>query len=396
MAESGGSAPVNRFVLLYALAWAGGAIAYTPLLTILLPGRIAALAGADAGVEWLAGIALTGAVAASLGGILFGYLSDVTANRRGWILGGLVLSAALLAMIGRAETRLGLTAAVICWQLALNMMLGPLAAMAGDRVPDDHKGILGGMMAFAPGFGALAGTLITLFPAAAFEWRLSLVTGLVAACVIPVLCVNLPQPVDQPFTAAHGPEDQRHPSRADALRMWLARLAVQIAEACLFSYLYFWLLTLDPATSDHDAARLFSVAMIGSAPVALLAGRWSDRTGRPLVPLQACATTAAAALLIMALAQSAALATAGYLLFGLASAVFLALHSAQTLRVLPRPERRARDLGIFNLANTVPSLVMPWLALGLVPNFGFPVLFAVLAALSIVAALLLRSIARNV
>ena len=77
-------------MLLYALAWAGGTIAYTPLLTLLLPVQVAQLAGRAAGVDWLAYIALTGAIAASLGGIAFGYLSDVTRNRRGWIAAGLV------------------------------------------------------------------------------------------------------------------------------------------------------------------------------------------------------------------------------------------------------------------------------------------------------------------
>ena len=395
MGERGGSAKVNPFVLLYALAWAGGAIAYTPLLTILLPGRVVALAGAELGVEWLAGIALCGALAASLGGILFGYLSDITANRRGWIGAGMVLSGVMLGVIGIAETRIGLIAAVVCWQLALNMMLGPLAALAGDHVPDDHKGILGGLMAFAPAFGALSGTFITLPDSGGFAARLWLVAGLVAACVVPILFTPLPPPVDAHAARRDERSDHLRAIGSNALRMWLARLAVQIAEACLFSYLYFWLLRLDPTISDHQAARLFGVAMIASAPLALGAGRWSDRSGRPLLPLQACAGIAAAALLVMSLSQSIAVAIAGYLLFGVASSVFLALHSAQTLRVLPRPDRRARDLGIFNLANTIPSLIMPWLALGLVPRFGFPALFAALAVLSCVAALLLRSIARQ-
>ena len=37
VAEAPGPTPINRFVLFYALAWTGGAIAYTPLLTLLLP-----------------------------------------------------------------------------------------------------------------------------------------------------------------------------------------------------------------------------------------------------------------------------------------------------------------------------------------------------------------------
>ena len=90
----------------------------------------------------------------------------------------------------------------------------------------------------------------------------------------------------------------------------------------------------------------------------------------------------------MALAPDKLGAMLAYGLFGLSSAMFLALHSAQTLRILPQPDRRARDLGLFNLANTAPSLVMPWLTMALVPWAGFPALFGLLAVLSLAAGLL--------
>jgi len=48
------SSAIDRFVLLYALAWAGGTIAYVPLLTILLPVQVEALAGPLQRVDRLA------------------------------------------------------------------------------------------------------------------------------------------------------------------------------------------------------------------------------------------------------------------------------------------------------------------------------------------------------
>jgi hypothetical protein len=71
------------------------------------------------------------------------------------------------------------------------------------------------------------------------------------------------------------------------------------------------------------------------------------------------------------------------------------LHSGQTLRVLPTPRHRGRDLGIFNLTNTVPSLIMPWLTLALVPSFGFAGLFALLALLAFTSAMILTVLPRN-
>lgn len=387
---------VDRFVLLYALAWAGGTIAYVPLLTILLPVRVEALAGPLKGVDWLAYIALAGALAASAGGILFGYLSDITRNRRGWILAGLVLMSGLLLPIGRAGSLTELILAIVGWQLALNMMLGPLAAWAGDVVPDRRKGLLGGLMAFAPGLGALVGAIITQPGLAYADMRLATIAALVAICVLPVVILGAPDgnaPTDAAFPADPA---NRHVQRKGAVsRMWLARLAVQIAEATLFAYLYFWLLDVDPHMTDNQTARLFSAVMLVSAPLALAVGRWSDRTDRPIAPLQACALASALGLLAMALASDLVGAVVAYGLFGLSSAVFLALHSAQTLRILPRKDRRGRDLGLFNLSNTVPSLVMPWLAMALVPLFGFPALFVMLALLATLAGFLLRGLAQK-
>ncbi|MBA4043891.1 MAG: MFS transporter, partial [Erythrobacter sp.] len=48
-------------------------------------------------------------------------------------------------------------------------------------------------------------------------------------------------------------------------------------------------------------------------------------------------------------------------------------------------------LGIFNLTNTTPGMVMPWLTVLLVPQFGYSALFAVFAALSLASAGLLAS-----
>ncbi len=388
MAEAAHRAHPQRFILLYALAWAGGSIAYTPFLSILLPVRVAYLAGPGADVTWLAYLTFTGAIAASLGNILFGYLSDLTRFRPGWIMLGLALSGLLLVFSGWAQTLPELIAVLAAWQLALNMMLAPLAAWAGDRVPDTHKGRLGGLLAFAPGLGALSGVLVAVPGLADPVTRLMLVAVLVALCVLPLLVFETANPLPASAAVANPAPASR---RALLTRMWLARLAVQIAEATMFAYLYFWLRTLDPAMDDSATARVFSAVLILSAPSALLAGRWIDRTGQPMVPLVVCAALSACGLLMMAAAETLLGAIAGYTVFGLASGVFLALHAAQTLRVLPRPERRGRDLGMFNLTNTVPSLVMPWLTLLLVPMFGYAGLFVLLAVLAAGAAVLLAA-----
>ena len=384
----------RRFLWLYALAVAGGAVAYVPFLTILLPERIAGFAGEEK-VTVLAYGAFAGAIAASLANIGFGWASDRTGSRRGWIYTGLVLSSLLLVAMRTVESLPVLIGMLLCWQVALNMMLGPLTAMAGDHVPDAQKGFLGGLLAFAPALGALSGALVTIPGLAGPDERLAIVAALVVAMVLPVMLLGRPRPMPHLTEPDPAPTPQADRSRATIARMWLARLLVQIAEAALFAFLLFWFRSIDTAMTDNDTASIFSLVLGVSVPLALLAGRWSDRGGRPFFPLALCAGLSAVGLALMATAQDLVAAIAGYVVFGLAASVFLALHSAQTLRVLPRPATRGRDLGIFNLTNTVPSLIMPWLTLALVPLFGFPALFALLAGLCALAGAILWTIRRR-
>lgn len=395
MAE--GAAPQRQsfgFLLLYALAWAGGAIAYVPFLTILLPVRMTALAGAN-DIQALGYVTFFGAIAASGGGVLFGWLSDRTRSRRFWVVAGLLLTIALLLAVPLATDVPSLIAIIVAWQLALNMMLAPLAAWAGDCVPDRQKGLLGGLLAFSPALGALSCAFVTIPGLADADGRLVLVALLVAGAVLPVLLFGRPRPFPElsaPAPAAEG-EGTARPASIVA-RMWSARLLVQIAEAALFAYLFFWFRSIEPAITDSETARLFSLVLTIAVPLALLSGRWADGSGRPILPLVICAGVLTLGLAAMALSETLMTAKLSYVVFGVAATIFLSLHSGQTLRVLQRPERRGRDLGLFNLTNTVPSLIMPWLTISLVPGFGFDALFLLLAALASLAVVLLATMPR--
>lgn len=383
-----------RFLWLYALAVAGGAVSYVPFLTLLLPLRASAMAG-EATVDLLAYAAFAGAIAASAANIGFGWLSDITRTRKAWIVAGMVVSGALLLSVPLAKTPTQLLLVIVCWQLSINMMLAPLSAWAGDVVPDRQKGMLGGLLAFAPALGALSGALVTLPGLADPGERLLLVAGLVVAMVAPVILFGRPRPMPHLTAAAtDGDGPPRRASRKTVARMWLARLLVQIAEAALFAYLLVWIAGIDPAFRDNDTARIFAVVLGLSVPLALFAGRWSDLRQRPILPLALGSGIGSLGLVIMALSQDLTGAIAGYLVFGLSTSVFLALHTSQTLRVLPHPARRGRDLGFFNLTNTVPSLIMPWLTLALVPAFGFGGLFWLLAGLAALATILLTTMPR--
>lgn len=386
--------------MLYALALAGGTIAYVPFIAILLPMQVDGLAGEEAGITWLAYLTFAGAVTASLAGIGAGWLSDRMKTRRPLVLAGLAASSLTLVTFVWAETFITLLALLVLWQIGLNLMLAPLMAWAGDCVPDHQKGQLGGWMALAPVAGALATTLITLPGMASPAERLWWVAGMAAVLVAPGVLLAMPRPVPELHSPAplqtNGLATLAASFRSPALaRMWAARLLMQLAQAALFAFLYFWLRSLDEGFAEDSIAQVYSIVLVASLPITLAAGRWSDHTAQPLAPLPVLAVIASAGLGVMALASSPLWAIAGYAVFALAAAVFLALHSAQTLRVLPDPARRAEHLGWFNLTNTAPALIMPWLTLAVEPAFGFAGLFAILGASTLAAAGLLAGISRH-
>lgn len=389
----------RRFLLLYALAAAGGSASYAPFLTLLLPVRAGVIWQGDA-LQVLAYAAFAGACAASAANILFGWISDRSSRRKEWIVAGALLSSVLLVGMQYITSIAGLLVMIVLWQTAVNMMLAPLGAWAGDCVPDSQKGTLGGLLSAAPAVGAMVGAIVTIPGLAGADTRLVMVAVIVLGLVLPVVFFGNPAPMPELMKPKEelrvevvtGPGTTGRKARGSAVgRMWFARLLIQIAEAALFAFLLLWLRSIDEGITDNDTARLFTTVLVISVPIAIYVGRWSDRAGRPILPLAILSGGGAVGLVWMAMADSAAMAVSGFAVFGVLTGVFLSLHSSQTLRVLPRPQTRGRDLGVFNLTNTVPSLIMPWLALALVPVFGFQALFLLLAALAVMSCILLAT-----
>jgi len=396
---TGAGGPVDpprppAWLLLYALAWGGGVVAYTPLLTLLLPLRIAALGPGDK-VGALSLAVLVGAVTASIANIAAGALSDRYARgpggRRPWIVAGLVATAASYGLLGVVDSLTGILAAIALFQTGLNLMLAPLAALAADEVPDSQKGLLGGLMGAAYPLGALSGVLVMTAPS--HEARLAVTVALVAILAAPFLLVFRVRAAAPPLIAP-APAVRARKAR-DLAAIWGARLLVQVAGAILFAYLLYYFETVEVAgerlAADRMAVRvawLCGLAAAVTVPLSILLGRLSDvvRARKPF--LQGAAVASAAGLVLMALFPDWAVAAWGYGLFAISSAIFLALQSTYAMQLLPSPDHRGRDLGVLNLTNTLPSILGPGLAYATVEAGGFRPLMALLAGLAMLAALL--------
>lgn len=372
------------FLLIYALANAGGVIAYLPLLTLLLPIRVERIAG-EARMDVLTAALVAGSVVASLSNIVFGWLSDRACvrggGRRSWVAGGLLALAASYGVVAAAASPFAIVVAVVLFQCAVNALLAPMLAIMAEEIPDAQKGVAGGLLALGNPLASLVSTLLVAAAALGEGARFALVPVAVAACVLPlVLGRARPAPPADAHVVAR-------PAKADLAIAWSARLLVQVAGNVLSLYLLYYLESVAPEVPQRElagwAGRLLTVSYLIPLPVAVIVGRFSDRVGRRKPFLLASAGIAALGVFGMAQASSWAAGSLAFGVYATGSSVFLALHAAFAMQLLPDPRHRGRDLGLLNLANTLPGLVGPLLAWTLATPHDFRGVMLVLAGLTL-------------
>lgn len=379
----------RRFILLVALANAGGVIGFLPLLTLLLPVKVAEIAGDDRIAVFTATV-IAGAFAASASNILFGWLSDRSVaygrGRRKWIVAGLAGLAASFAAVALATTQLQIILAVALFQTAVNAVLAPMFAVMADEVPDTQMGLAGGLIALGAPLASGVAAVMLAIGVSGEPARLAFVFAAVLACILPLIVTSSRV---APATAA---PDEAPLLGRDLAIAWASRLLVQVAGNVLWLYLVYYFASIDPHTpaskSVGPLGQLMTIAYLIPLPVAVLAGRWSDRIGRRKPFLIAFALISAMGLTGLAFARDWNVAALAFTLYALGSAVFLSLHSGFAMQLLPDPRHRGRDLGLINLTNTLPALLGPLLTWALATPRDFGAVMLVLAGLTLLGGLL--------
>lgn len=381
------------FILLVALANAGGVIAFLPLLSLLLPVRIAEIAG-EAKIGLFTATVIAGAIAASLSNIAFGWASDRTrargGGRRSWVLVGLVLLAMSFAAVAIAQTPATIILAIILFQVAVNALLAPLFAIMADEVPGAQMGLAGGLIALGSPLASAVGAVMIALALPGDGAQLAFILAMVLLCVVPLLRV--------PSVEAAAIASTTPPRLAgrDLAVAWLSRLLVQIAGNVLSLYLVYYFVSIDPdlsvAKQVGPIGQLMTIAYLLPLPAAVLLGRWSDRIGRRKPFLLAAALLAGLGLLGLAVARDWTTAACAFALYAMGSSVFLSIHSGFAMQLLPSAAHRGRDLGLINLTNTLPALIGPALAWALSTPRDFGPVMLLLAALTLIGGALVLGI----
>lgn len=402
-------APVRRgWIALLFSANLGLWMAFFTPIQILLPQQISAIS--PAGKEnLLALVTGLGALAAVIANPLAGALSDRSTPRLGrrffgrrhlWTVAAALLGAGSLALLAGQRTIAGVALAWVAAQLCLNAMLATLTAAVPDRVPVTQRGRVSGWIGIPQALGLVVGAVLVT----------TLVTGVRAgylAVAAALLVLVLPFALLTPDDAL--PRTHRPPLRARALVAsmwispraypdfawaWLTRFLVQTGNALGTLYLLYFL-TDRVRHRDPEGGLLVLILLytVGMMATAVLGGRASDRSGRRRIFVIISGVIMAVAALLLAIWPLWPVALVAALLLGAGYGVYLAVDAALITQVLPRAGDRAKDLGVINIANSAPQVLGPAISAPIVVYLGgYPTLYAVTAALTLLGSVLVLKI----
>ncbi|MFI1733268.1 MFS transporter [Streptomyces acidicola] len=146
---------------------------------------------------------------------------------------------------------------------------------------------------------------------------------------------------------------------------WAGRFLLHVGYAFFLTF-QAYVITDHLGYSDSEAPDLIFygtlAATAGGLLTAILGGRLSDRLQRRKIFVGVSAAVMGVGLLIIGLSASYAHFLVGGTVVGLGMGTYLAVDMALVARVLPNPDNAAKDLGVFQIANSPPQSLAPLIA----------------------------------
>jgi MFS family permease len=361
------------FMILLTAAAMSLYILYAGIGALLLPYQIGLLAPVQK-VAILSFFTSITVLIALFANPLSGSLSDRTASRFGrrrpWIFAGGLLTAVGLFLMWQANSIPLLFIGYCVVELFSNCDLAALTATIPDQVPENQRGTVSGVFGLATSLGGILGAVIggQLFKAVP-------TTAYVVMLVI-VLVTNIPFALllrDKALPKGYMPafhlgaflknfwiNPREYPDFAWA---WLTRFIPFMGYYLGITYILYFLQDAVKYPAALQGASTFNiVASVVSILTTLLGGYLADRLKRLKVFVVIGMIIMAVSMLLLALFQVwlAVVVAAAVLGFGLGA--YLGVGTALVTLVLPSAKNRAKDMGIFNIANTLPHSLAPVMA----------------------------------
>ncbi len=392
-------------ITFYALGYVGAYVALITPVASTLALRVADL-DPDGKVASLGLISAVGALFALVTNPLAGALSDRSTSRFGrrrpFIAGGTVGGVIGLAVVGFAPS---VPVALVGWiiaQISFNLVLAALQALLPDQIPFEQRAKVSAVLGISQQVSPVVGIGIAtgVMASGAGFGLVFLVPGVVGAALLALLVVKLP---DRQLETAVGRFSLLEFAKgfrptagraADFGWTFFGRFFVILGFAFYTSYqVYFITDRLDVPVDGVTVVQLiavlvFSVVLTGSAVVS---GRLSDRWHRRKVFVYLAVAIVGVGMVMLSLTTTVELFYVAAAVMGLGIGSFFAVDLALVTDVLPDQEHAAaKDLGIFNIANTLPQSIAPAVAPAILAIGGgtenYTVLFLIAAGLALVGA----------
>lgn len=354
-------------------------------------------------LAWVTGI---GAAVSLVANPVFGAVSDRTVSRFGrrtpWMVAGVLGGAAGLTLLALARD---VTTMVLGWcvvQLSLNATFAAVVAAVPDRVPTRQRGAVGGWLGVSQTLGIVLGTGLAMVAGGITAGYLACALFTVVA-VVPYVLLRQDTPLPaarrppftwRGFTAGFWIDPRVH---RDFGWAWLTRFLINLGNALALLYLlYYFRDVLYAGDGDRAADGVLVVTALNAVlllATVVVGGAWSDRVGRRKPFVLWAGVVMAAAAVIMAFWQTWPGVLVAAALLGIGFGVFTSVDFALMADVLPEAADRGKDLGVINIANSLPQVAAPALAAPLVNHLGgYPVLYLFSAAVGLLGAVLVGRI----
>ncbi len=348
-------------------------LCYIGVGTLSLPFQISQLAPASK-VTVLSLFAGTSVLVGLVTNPLAGAFSDRTTSRFGrrrpWIFTGALGTAVSLFIMWQA---ISLPLLYIGWcgvQLFSNFAIPAIVTTIPDQVPERQRGAVSGVFGLALPLEAILGAILIgqVFKAAPANAYLVI--------LVVVLVINIPFALflsDKALPKGYLPafrlgaflkgfwiNPRRYPDFGWA---WLTRFIPLIGYFMGTTYILYYLQDAVKYPSPVQGASTFTIVTTVVVIVStLLGGFLSDRLGRRKLFVMLSVCLLAIAMLLLAFFHTWQFVLLAAAFLGVGFGAYIAVDVAITTLVLPSAEGRGKDLGIINIASTLPQSLAPVLA----------------------------------
>lgn len=344
-----------------------------------------------------------GAFAAMVANPILGALSDRTFSRYGrrmpWVLWGTVAGVLGLISLSVARTTTGMVISWMLVQIALNGAFAALKATPNDTVDIHHRAEMGGWFTVGQHLGALVGIGCAVWLDNINLAYLTCAT-LLSISVVPYIFHANDRYLDSPREAITAGQFLRRfwvsPRQyPDFTKTWVSRFFVMLPMGFITVYLLYYL--SDVVKYPHPQTGVFillAIYVVLTLVVSFISGFVADYVGRyrHLILLSTLIMTISLAVLAFWQTWNGALVAT--ICLGIGNGLFLALDFAISTRVLPQTNDSARDLGLINITDTLPQVLVPLLAGTILAfssshAFAYMLLFAINGAMFLLGGFLI-------